>query len=355
MAAVGSRLCFVTTTVCGCSACGRYRDARRTRAAAVINLRSGAPLVEVHRSGVVESLHRGHLVVLDARGDVIDAVGAPAQPIFPRSSNKPLQAVGLRELGLSVPSAALALAAASHSGEPRHVAVVQAMLAQGGFAEDDLECPPDWPLGEAARDEWIAAGGGRTRVRMNCSGKHAAMMLACQANGWSVDGYPAADHPLQRHLAETVGRLADEPVAGVGVDGCGAPVFAITLLGLAHAYAQLVAARSGPEADVADAMRTHPELVGGIDRAASRLMAGVPGLLAKDGAEGVFAAALAGAGAVAVKIDDGATRAAECALIAGLHRLSVTGEILDEQAEAPVTGGGATVGALRIRPGLFTR
>ena len=119
----------------------------------MINLRSGAPLVEVHRSGVVESLHRGHLVVLDARGEVIDAVGAPAQPIFPRSSNKPMQAVGLRELGLSVSSAGLALAAASHSGEPRHVAVVQAMLAQGGFAEDDLECPPDWPLGEAARDE----------------------------------------------------------------------------------------------------------------------------------------------------------------------------------------------------------
>ena len=227
----------------------------------MINLRSGVPLVEVERSGVVESLHRGHLVVLDAGGEVIEAIGAPAQPIFPRSSNKPLQAVGLRELGLSVPSTGLALAAASHSGEPRHVAVVQAMLTQGGFAEDDLECPPDWPLGELARDEWIASGGGRTRVRMNCSGKHAAMMLTCQANGWPVDGYPAADHPLQRHLAEAVGRLADEPVAGVGVDGCGAPVFAITLLGLARAYVQLVAARHGPAADVADAMRAHPELV----------------------------------------------------------------------------------------------
>lgn len=321
----------------------------------MINLRSGVPLVEVERSGVVESLHRGHLVVLDAGGEVIEAIGAPAQPIFPRSSNKPLQAVGLRELGLSIPSTGLALAAASHSGEPRHVAVVQAMLTQGGFAEDDLECPPDWPLGELARDEWIASGGGRTRVRMNCSGKHAAMMLTCQANGWPVDGYPAADHPLQRHLAEAVGRLADEPVAGVGVDGCGAPVFAITLLGLARAYVQLVAARHGPAADVADAMRAHPDLVGGTDRAASRLMAGVPGLLAKDGAEGIFAAARTGTGAVAVKIDDGSARAAECAVIAGLRRLGISGEVLDERAEAPVTGGGATVGAVRIRPALFTR
>src|SRR6185312_5897277 len=132
----------------------------------------------------------------------------------------------------------------------RGVALVQAMLTQGGFADDDLECPPDWPLGELARDEWIASGGGRTRVRMNCSGKHAAMMLTCQANGWPVDGYPAAAHPLQRHLAEAVGRLADERVAGVGVDGCGAPVFAITLLGLARACLQLVTTRHGPAADV---------------------------------------------------------------------------------------------------------
>src|SRR6185437_4563735 len=129
MAEVGSRPCFATTTACGCSVCDHNRDAGKPRAAAMINLRSGVPLVEVERSGV----------------EVIEAIGAPAQPIFPRSSNKPLQAVGLRELGLSVPSTGLALAAASHSGEPRHVAVVQAMLTQGGFAEDDLECPPDWP------------------------------------------------------------------------------------------------------------------------------------------------------------------------------------------------------------------
>jgi L-asparaginase II len=321
----------------------------------VINLRSGAPLVEVERSGVVESLHRGHLVVLDASGEVVEAVGAPAQPIFPRSSNKPLQAVGMRELGLSVSSSGLALAAASHSGEPRHVTVVESMLAQGGFDENDLDCPPDWPLGEAARDEWVAAGGGPTRLRMNCSGKHAAMLLTCQANDWPTDGYRAVDHPLQMHLADAVARLAGEPVAGVGVDGCGAPVFAITLLGLARAYAQLVAAQRGPEADVAAAMRAHPELVGGTDRAASRLMAGRPGLLAKDGAEGVFAAALANTGAVAVKIDDGAARAAECAVIAGLRRIGLSGAVLDERAEIPVTGGGATVGTVRIRPGLFTR
>jgi L-asparaginase II len=181
------------------------------------------------------------------------------------------------------------------------------------------------------------------------------MLLTCQAQGWPIAGYRAADHPLQQHLAKTVGRLAGERVAGVGVDGCGAPVFAITLLGLAHAYAQLVAAGSGPETVVADAMRAHPELVGGTDRAATRLMAGVPGLLAKDGAEGVFAAALPNTGVVVVKVDDGAARAAECAVIAGLRRLGLDAAVLDERGEAPITGGGVPVGVVRIRPGLFTR
>jgi L-asparaginase II len=321
----------------------------------VITLRSGVPLVEVVRSGVVESVHRGHLVVLDGDGEVVAALGTPAQPIFPRSSNKPLQAVGLTELGLSVPPDWLALAAASHSGEPQHVDVVRAMLAHGGFDETDLRCPPDWPLGPQARDEWSAAGGGPTRLRMNCSGKHAAMLLTCRAADWPVEEYPAADHPLQAHLAATIARLAGEPIAGVGVDGCGAPVVAISLLGVAGAYRQIVGAPGGPERAVADAMRQHPELVGGRDRPATGLMAAVPGLLAKDGAEGVFAAAVPGVGAVAVKIDDGAPRAAECAVVAGLRRLGVAAAEWEERAEIPILGGAVRVGSVRARAHLFAR
>jgi L-asparaginase II len=315
----------------------------------MITLRPGITLVEVVRSGVVESVHSGHLVVLDGE-DVIE-LGDPRQPLFPRSANKPLQAVGMRRHGLAVPPPQLALAAASHSGEPRHVDLVRAMLASGGFSEDDLGCPPAWPLDDAARTAWS----GPRRICMNCSGKHAAMLLTCRANGWPVESYLASDHPLQRALHLTVEELADDPVAAVGVDGCGAPLFAVSLIGVARAYRRIATAGSGPERDVADAMRAHPELVGGSGRVASRLMASVPGLVAKDGAEGVFAAALPSGAAVAVKIDDGALRAAERAVVAGLCRTAAAPAVLGELATAPVLGGGEPVGTVRFREGLLRR
>lgn len=321
----------------------------------MIPLRSGVPLVEVTRSGVVESVHRGHLVVLDGTGEVVEAVGTPAQPIFPRSANKPLQAVGMRELGLGGPSEELALAAASHSGEPKHVDVVQRMLAAGGFTEDDLGCPADWPLGADAAERWIAAGGGRTRLRMNCSGKHAAMLLTCRANDWPTGGYLAPDHPLQQHLQRTVARLAGEPAAAVGVDGCGAPLYAVTLLGLAAAFAGIGRATDGPPAEVAAAMRDHPDLVGGTGRLVTGLMSEIPGLVAKEGAEGVFAATFPGTGTVVVKIDDGAQRAAECAVVAGLERLGIVDAAFGERVAVRVLGGGAPVGHVRARQRLFTR
>jgi L-asparaginase II len=321
----------------------------------MVPLRSGVPLIEVTRSGVVESLHRGHLVVLDGVGAVAEALGTPAQPVFPRSANKPLQAVGMRELGLTVATDELALAAASHSGEPKHVAVVLRTLAAGDLTEDDLGCPAEWPLGADAAEDWIAAGGGRTRLRMNCSGKHAAMLRTCQANGWPTHGYLAADHPLQQHLQRTVARMAGEPVAAVGVDGCGAPLYAITLLGLAAAFAALGAATAGAPAEVAAAMRDHPDLVGGTGRLVTRLMSEVPGLVAKEGAEGVYAATLPGTGTVVVKVDDGAQRAAECAVVAGLRRLDIVDDAFAERVVAPVLGGGERIGHVRARRDLFAR
>ena len=309
----------------------------------MIALRPGVPLVDVVRSGVVESVHSGHLVIVD--GDVIE-LGDPGQPLFPCSSNKPPQATGMRRLGLDVPPPQLALGAASHSGEPQHVDGVAAMLASGGLTEDDLGCPPSWPIDEAAR----TAADRPRRLTMNCSGKHAAMLLTCRANDWPTKTYLAPDHPLQVALRGTVEELTGEQVAAVGVDGCGAPLFALSLVGLARAFARLATATSGPERDVADAMRAHPELVGGSGRAATRLMADIPGLIAKDGAEGVFAAALPSGAAVAVKIDDGAQRAAERAVVAALARLGA-GDL--ELATAPVLGGGEPVGTIRFRDGLL--
>ncbi len=319
----------------------------------MIVLKRGVPLVNVERSGVVETVHSGHVVVLDSRGNVVVALGEPDQPMFPRSSNKPLQAVGMVRSGLDVPAEQLALAAASHSGEERHIALARTMLAGGGFGEDDLGCPPSWPLGDAAREAWIAAGCPQQRICMNCSGKHAAMLLTCRANGWDAASYRDPAHPLQQALRDAVEDLAGEAVAATGVDGCGAPLFALTLVGVARAFGRIASSSEGPEQAVADAMRARPDLVGGTGRTVTLLMAGIAGLVAKDGAEGVFAAALPDGSAVAVKIDDGAPRAADRAVVAGLRRLGVCAPVLDELATAPVLGGGAPVGTVRLVDGLL--
>jgi L-asparaginase II len=309
---------------------------------------AGEVVAHVVRSGHVESVHRGSVVVLDADGRQVAGVGVPAEPVFGRSSNKPLQAAGMLRAGLKLDPPDLALAAASHSGEPAHVERVRAILAAGGLGEDDLACPADLPLDERAAAAWLAGGGQPRPVLMNCSGQHAAMLRTCQAAGWPTAGYTDPDHPLQAALCATMSDLAGERLAALAVDGCGAPAIGVSLRGLAAAYLRLVHADDGqPDRSVADAMRAHPDLVGGTDRPVTELMAGVPGLMAKDGAEGMFAAAMPGVGAVAVKIDDGAGRPRTPVLVAALRRLGVRGEVLDRLAEAPILGGGAPVGCVR--------
>jgi L-asparaginase II len=315
---------------------------------------NGVELVDVVRSGFVECVHRGSAVALDPDGGVLLKVGAPDRPCFPRSANKPLQAVGMVRAGLQLDPPGLALAAASHSGEHAHVSRIRDLLHRNGLPESALLCPPALPLGEEAARGVIAAGGGQARVFMNCSGKHTAMLLTCVANGWPTDGYTNPAHPLQVAIRAAIEDLTGEVVAAVGVDGCGPPIFAVSLTGIARAYARLVTAQPGtPERSVADAMRAHPELVGGKGRDVTRLMSGVPGLLAKDGAEGVYAGALPSGAAVALKIVDGGKRARTPVMIAALRRLGVDALVLDELAEEPVLGGGRQVGAVRLRRGVF--
>jgi len=315
---------------------------------------NGVELVDVVRSGFVECVHRGSVVALDPDGGVLLKVGAPDRPCFPRSANKPLQAVGMVRAGLQLDPPGLALAAASHSGEHAHVSRIRDLLHRNGLPESALLCPPALPLGEEAARGVIAAGGGQARVFMNCSGKHTAMLLTCVANGWPTDGYTDPAHPLQVAIRAAIEDLTGEVVAAVGVDGCGPPIFAVSLTGVARAYARLVTAEPGtPERSVADAMRAYPELVGGNGRDVTRLMSGVPGLLAKDGAEGVYAGALPSGGAVALKIIDGGKRARTPVMIAALRRLGVDALVLDELAEEPVLGGGRQVGAVRLRRGVF--
>ncbi|WP_229067877.1 asparaginase [Actinoplanes sp. DH11] len=301
-------------------------------------------VAEVVRSGFVESVHHGVVALTTGAG-----FGDVTSPFFPRSSNKPLQTVGLLTSGL-VPreEADLALISGSHDGEKFHVERVRAMLAATGLDPSALRCPADLPLGETPRHAWLRGGGVAEPILMNCSGKHAGMLATCVINGWPLDSYLDVDHPLQKALADAVSRLADEPIAALGVDGCGAPIFAITPLGLARAFQRLVDAEPGsPERRVADAMRAHPELVAGTGTEDTVLMNALPGLLVKKGADGVAAAAVPGVGAVALKIADGATRARVPVLLSALRRLGL--EIPEAVSRLPeaVLGGGRPVGEVR--------
>jgi L-asparaginase II len=313
-------------------------------------------LAEVVRSGFTESRHRGAAVVVDPGGAIVLQAGAVDVPVFPRSSNKPMQAAAMIRCGLDLNGKLLALAAASHSGEDFHVAGVREILSRAGLGEDFLHCPPDLPLDEQARRQMGLSGAGADQVHMNCSGKHAAMLATCVAAGWPTAGYTEPGHQLQREIRKTIERLAAEPVLAVGVDGCGAPLFALTLTGLARAFGALAGADpASPERRVADAMRAHPVWTSGTSRADRRLMEAVPGLLLKSGAEGVEGLALADGRAAAFKIDDGdGTRRACAAVTVALLRALGADDgpgtdraTLDDLAVPEVLGGGRVVGEIR--------
>ena len=310
----------------------------------------GEPLAEVVRSDFVESRHSGSVAVLDAAGELHAWAGDAFGPIFPRSSSKPLQAVAMVRAGLRLAPVELALVAASHRGQPFHVAGVRAILGATGLDERLLDCPADYPLADEARDDVVRAGGRRAPVLMNCSGKHAGMLRTCQRNGWPLGDYLAVDHPLQKHIETVFTELTGGPVAAVGVDGCGAPVLATSLRALAATFLRLVRAPEGSaEREVADAMRAFPDMVSGTDAEGfdTHLMRGVPGLLVKGGAEGVLAAAVPGKGAVALKIDDGGMRPRVPVLVSALARLGVHAEVLDELRLSDIHGGGRQVGSVR--------
>ena len=305
-------------------------------------------IVEVVRNGFVESRHRVCVVGLAADGGRAFDSGEVDAPVFPRSCAKPLQALALLRAGWDpADEEQVALACASHSGEAAHLAVVRRILAQAGVGEERLDNTPGLPLDGAAARELLAGGGDADPLHHNCSGKHAAMLAACVANGWPLTGYRDRDHPVQQAVRSTVEAITGEPVAAVGVDGCGAALFATTLGGLATAFARIATGRVGTaERRVADAMRAHPFLVGGTARDVTVLMQSVEGLVAKDGAEGMYAAALADGRAVALKVEDGAGRARTPAMVHALRRLGLAAPGLDALEDVPVLGHGEPVGAV---------
>lgn len=304
------------------------------------------PLAHVIRNGVVEGVHHGSAVVLDARGEVVWQAGDVRRQIFPRSANKLMQGLAMVRAGLPLRDELLALACASHSGEQFHVDGVLDILNAAASAPEMLQCPADYPLDPSVRDQVIAQGAVSSPLFMNCSGKHAAMLLTCAVNGWDATTYLAPDHPLQRMCRAAVEDSTDMPVDHEGVDGCGAPLMSTSLVGLARAFGRF----AGPAADdnrrlIADSIRANPEYLAGTTRDDCALMRGVPGLVAKIGAEAVYAIGLGDGRSLALKIDDGADRARIVVAAAILRDvLGVVAQVVEEQVELPVLGGGRRVG-----------
>ena len=310
-------------------------------------------VAEVVRSGFVEGHHYGSVVVLAEDGSVDWSIGDVASPMLPRSSNKPLQALGMLRAGLELEGELLALAAASHSGEAFHVEGVRRILAAAGLDESALQNTPLLPLDEVEKEEVLRAGGSKSSIQADCSGKHAAMLATCVVNEWDTSTYLSVEHPLQVAIRETFEELTGEPVAAVAVDGCGAPLLSASLTALASAFRRLALATSGPEARVANAFRAHPEWASGTRRDEVTLHRAVPGLVAKVGAEAVYAAGLPDGRAVALKIDDGGVRARAVVMAAvlermGVHRMpGVDADALRETGRHVILGGGQPVGEIR--------
>lgn len=305
---------------------------------------------------VVESRHLGSLVALDAAGEPVVQVGDHDGLVLPRSTAKPVQALACLHAGADLIGEELAIAAGSHTGTDTHVAVVRRILERAGLDESALRCPADRPEDAATRDRLVRSGTPTSPLRMNCSGKHAAMLLACRASDWDTTTYLDPEHPLQQQVRATLEGVSGVAVDHVAVDGCGAPLLSTTLAGLARALRGLVTAADGTlERRVADAMRAHPFFVGGEPHPNSDTMIRVAGSLAKGGAEGVLAVAAATGEAVALKVVDGSPRATTAVALHALGTLGVDTRGAGDLVDLPVLGGGARVGSIRPGSGLGER
>jgi L-asparaginase II len=314
-------------------------------------------LAVVERSGFIESRHTGIAVVLAPDGTVSSSLGDPSALILARSSLKPLQALACLSAGAPLEGERLGLATASHAGTDRHVAVVRDILSAARLGEEDLACPPAWPSDSATRDELVRERFEPARIRMNCSGKHAAMLLTCVVNGWDTAGYLSPTHPLQLHIREVIERLIGEKPQVTAVDGCGAPIYATTLLGLARAVHRIgTASPTSPFAlhrsagALVQAVREHPWTIDGPGRPDTVVIERL-GVFAKFGAEGVMIMVAPDGTTVALKVLDGSGRAATAVALRLLERAGAlaAADVAATLQKLPlsVSGGGQIVGAIR--------
>lgn len=298
-------------------------------------------LAEVIRSGVVESEHHGFLVALNSDGSTNLEIGDSSHLIFPRSTVKSFQAAAMVRNGLELEPRLLALGASSHSGSQEHIDAVREILKSAGLNEGALQCMLDKPLGEAERRAY--GDQPPTRIAMNCSGKHAAMLATCVKNGWSIENYLDPDHPLQIACREELENLSGEKITLVSTDGCGAPLFLISVAGLARAIRAITISDDPAHRSVIEASRAYPEMVAGVGRLTTTMMVDVPGLYMKDGVEAVEVASMPDGRTLVFKVSDGSLRPFRALVHAGLKRLGVDSPY---QAE-PVLGGGKVIGEVR--------
>jgi len=316
-------------------------------------------LVEVTRAALVESVHRGSIAIADADGAIRFALGDVETPVYSRSSLKPIQALVLVESGAAdafgLGDEEVALACASHSGEPMHTERVAAWLTRIGCGEQDLACGPQAPRYQPASDEMIRRGDKPTRIQNNCSGKHTGFLTVARHWKAPVEGYARVDHPVQLAVATSLRMLSGIEELPWGVDGCVAPNFALPLAGFARALAKLAGGKTPGAERILRSMIAHPDLVAGTGRACTLLMRAAAGRAAvKVGAEGVYAGMIPERGlGIALKIDDGAGRASETVIAAILDKLGVLDGRAREFLSAPVRNTvGETVGERRPAPAV---
>jgi L-asparaginase II len=289
-------------------------------------------VVEVRRNGAVEARHRVHAVAVRG-GEIVAVAGDETLTCFMRSSSKPLQALPLVRARADLDARDIAIASASHRATPEQIAAARALLAKAPAGEEELE------LG-------LQEGRPPERIFNNCSGKHAGMLALCRAHGWDAEGYRLPQHPVQRacRAAHEEAAEVDGDALATATDGCGVVTFALPLERMAHAYSRFEDLPAG--ARIADAMRAHPDLVGGPDGADFSLMRAAPGWFAKGGAEGLLCAGGPGGVGLALKCEDGSSRPQEAALAALLARLGVE---LPGLAETPlVNSRGERVGEIAV-------
>lgn len=297
-------------------------------------------VASLERDGIVESRHRGIAALTGPDGKLIDHLGSSKRVIYPRSAVKPLQAVAMRRAGLRLAGAELAICCGSHQGTDSHLELVNGILAGVGLTTDALQCPPSWPGNPAAR----ANASGERREAFNCSGKHAGFLAASVAAGWNTKTYLHAEHPIQVLVREVLEEFSGEQILHSTVDGCGAPLHTITVEGLARAFGKFAV----EETEISSAMLAHPWAVGDVASVDASVMA--EGLVAKLGAEGVFAVGMPDGHGVAVKIADGSLRAAPLVAVKLLHKNGLitdgTFARLNEKLAVKSMGGSVELGRL---------